>query len=224
MLTSVDGNRPETGSTDVRRAFLAAVDAARTLLLMSAVPRRWQAASALPEFTLRGLAGHLVRAATTVLDDMRAPEPAGEPLPAAAYLARIPPAPALDSDLARAVRQRGEHMAAAGLPALLAALDGARAELERVLSLQPPTRRVAVLGGQVMLLDDYLLTRILELLVHTDDLAASAGLPERPLPSAALELALRHLLDVARLRHGDLAVLRAFTRRERDTHDALRIF
>jgi hypothetical protein len=39
-----------------------------------------------------------------------------------------------------------------------------------------------------------------------------------------MEIAFANLVEVARVRHGDLAVLRAFTRRERDSVDALRIF
>jgi hypothetical protein len=44
------------------------------------------------------------------------------------------------------------------------------------------------------------------------------------MPARAFDLALRTLVDVARARHGDPAVLIAMARRERDDVDALRAF
>ncbi|MDQ3879299.1 MAG: hypothetical protein M3290_13275, partial [Actinomycetota bacterium] len=61
------------------------------------------------------------------------------------------------------------------------------------------------------------------LLVHTDDLAVSIGVPTpEPRPEAA-DAAIANLVSVARRRHGDTAVLRALTRRERDEGNALRV-
>jgi hypothetical protein len=60
--------------------------------------------------------------------------------------------------------------------------------------------------------------------VHADDLAVSVGTDLPTLPPAALQIAISTLVDVARQRHGDLAVLRALSRRERDTLGALRVF
>ncbi|MFA5884848.1 MAG: hypothetical protein WDA60_13420 [Acidimicrobiia bacterium] len=47
-----------------------------------------------------------------------------------------------------------------------------------------------------------------------------AGIPD----AEAATLVIHCLVDTARRRHGDLAVVRALTRRERDVHDALRVF
>jgi hypothetical protein len=60
--------------------------------------------------------------------------------------------------------------------------------------------------------------------VHTEDLALSVGIEPPPPPDDALDIAIRHLVNVARARHGSVAVLRALTRRERDDVDAMRIF
>jgi hypothetical protein len=81
-----------------------------------------------------------------------------------------------------------------------------------------------VFGGLVMELDDYLITRICEILVHGDDLALSIGVDVPEFPRAAWDLATEHLLQVARAQHGNRAVLMAFSRRERDDVDALRVF
>ena len=64
-------------------------------------------------------------------------------------------------------------------------------------------------------LDDFLLTRLVELSVHLDDLATSLGVPG-PALSDAVTVPVRHLLvDLAAERHGDVAVLRALSRSER---------
>jgi hypothetical protein len=67
-------------------------------------------------------------------------------------------------------------------------------------------------------------TRMVELVAHTDDLAVSVGLEPPPPDPDAATLVVHCLVDVARRRHGDLAVVRALTRRERDVVDALRAF
>ena len=74
-----------------------------------------------------------------------------------------------------------------------------------------------------MLLDDYLITRLLEVVVHTDDLAVSLGIEPPDFPRPATAAVIDCLLEVARRRHGDIAVVRAFTRRERDRPEALRV-
>jgi hypothetical protein len=140
------------------------------------------------------------------------------------YFARLPAAPAVKSEQQASIRRRGDEMAAAGATALCDRLDAARSELEGVLAEIPSSRKVKVYGDQIMNFDDYLLTRIVELLVHTDDLAVSVGFEQPALPGPALSLALPYLLEVTRARSGDLAVLRAFSRRERDGVQALRVF
>jgi len=208
----------------VRTAFMDAVNASRAVLASPQVASRWTDPSALAEFSVGGLAGHLVRGSTTVLEYLAASDPEGEPIRPAAYFAAMPAAPDLASPLPVSIRQRGEQLAAAGPAGLLDRLDTARSELVGLLPTLSDSRKVQVFGNQVMRLDDYLLTRIVELLTHTDDLAVSLGLAPIELPASALDLALPYLLEVGRLRSGDLAVLRAFTRRERDLAGALRIF
>jgi len=66
----------------------------------------------------------------------------------------------------------------------------------------------------VVRLGDYLPTRVLELVVHGDDLATSVGI-DAPLPESAATVTIDVMLDIARAVHGDLAVVRALSRRER---------
>jgi hypothetical protein len=57
--------------------------------------------------------------------------------------------------------------------------------------------------------------------VHIDDLCVSLGRPTPTLPG--VEVAISTLIDVAALRHGELSVLRALARRERDPDEVLRV-
>ena len=63
-----------------------------------------------------------------------------------------------------------------------------------------------------MRLGDYLETRLVEQVVHLDDLACSLDRDPYPVPEAAMSLVLSIGTDVARRRSGDAAVLRAFYR------------
>ena len=71
-------------------------------------------------------------------------------------------------------------------------------------------------------LDDWVANRTIEILVHADDLAVSVGLDPLVLPADAARLAIQSLVDISRHREGDLTVLRALSRRERQSAEALR--
>jgi hypothetical protein len=212
-------------SVDVRTAFLRSVAAARDVLAMDEVAAAWDEPSALAELRVRGLAGHLWRGASTVEQYLDAgfPDETTDVGDAPGYYLAIALTPDLDAPLNVSVRERGEQEAAGGRGAVLAAFDGVYTRLADRLATLPEDQRIAVIGGLTLGLDDYLVTRIVELLVHTDDLAATVGMdPPDPDPESAT-LAIRCLVKVARQRRGDLGVLRALTRRERDRDDALRV-
>ncbi len=71
---------------------------------------------------------------------------------------------------------------------------------------------MTVAGGKVMRLADYLETRIVEQVVHLDDLARSVDHPRWATPAGADDLVIAVGVEVARRRRGDLAVLRALFR------------
>ena len=213
--------------SDVRDTFLDAGRVAAGVLAHPEVAERWDGPSLLEHFSMWGLAGHLVRAVGSVEIYLDRDEPGDETVTDASgyYRAALGEGGATDlgSDLHVAIRERGEETAAGGYEALLADLDGLLARLGERLRAEARTRRIRVLHDLVVPLDDYLTTRIIELLVHTDDLAVSAGLtPPEPAPEAA-GIAIATLVDLACLRHGDLAVLRALTRRERAPEGALHV-
>ena len=209
--------------SDARPAFLDAATTAVRLLERPELAARWAADSVLPEFSVAGLAGHLFRGMSTVERYLGEPEPSEAGISAASYFDTVIRSADVSDPANRAIRARGEEEAGAG-PAALA--GDARAVLERLTSRlagERPGRRVRVAGGLVMTLDEYLRTRVVELVVHADDLAASVGVEPAPPQPATGTVTIDVLVGVARIRHGDLAVLRALARRERDTVEALRV-
>ncbi|HEV2757418.1 MAG TPA: maleylpyruvate isomerase N-terminal domain-containing protein [Actinomycetota bacterium] len=205
------------------RAFLDAARVAADLIAAPEVERAWDGPSALREFTVRGLSGHLLRATTSVEAYLNRREPEGEPVSAAEYYVQAVGEPDVDSELHRAVRQRGEEQAAGGYESVRDEAHRMIDRLEARLDAEPPDRKVEAFKGIVLRLDDYLVTRLIELVVHIDDLAVSVGLPVPALPPEATWPAIDALVETARLKHGDTAVLRALARRERDEVGALRV-
>ena len=59
--------------------------------------------------------------------------------------------------------------------------------------------------------------------VHMDDLTLSVGLSPPEAPAEAYGVAIEILVEVATLRHGPLAILRALTRHERQGTETLRV-
>ncbi len=170
------------------------------------------------------MAGHLLRGVSTVEIYLDAPEPDAVPLNAPGYYHALALTPDIASALNREVRLKGDEVAEIGPRALC---EAARALSERLgirLAGERLDRRLQVRDGIVISLDDYLRTRIVELTIHCDDMAHSIGLADAPEPSARSgTFAIDTLVELARMRHGDLAVLRALARRERDNGSALRV-
>jgi hypothetical protein len=63
--------------------------------------------------------------------------------------------------------------------------------------------------------DDFLVTRMMEIVVHADDLAVSVDVAPRELPEAVLGPVLALLVGISMRRHGQAAVVRTLSRRER---------
>ncbi len=210
-------------TSPVRETFLAAGRVAADLISLREVEAAWAGPSALPEFTVRGLTGHLLRATGSVEAYLDRPEPDGEPVSAAEYYMQAVEDPDIHSEVHRAIRQRGEDEAAGGYDSVRSRGYELLERLGTRLASEPPDRKVRAYKDLVLRLDDYLVTRLIELTVHVDDLAVSVGVPPPDLPPEATRMAIDALVEAAKLKDGDLAVLRALTRRERDEVEALRV-
>lgn len=201
----------------IRSRYLDAAAAAAEAVTSPSIGERWSEPSALARMSVGELAAHLARSLFLVDDQLGGADPANpETLTPAAYFGDLTGLDDLDSAMNEGVRARSREGAAAGFDALAEATHAALNRLRAGLDAEPADRRVTVFGSRAMLLDDFLRTRMVEFAVHLDDL----GFPP---PDAALAEAVEVLVAVARHRHGDLAVLRALARRERDTVQALRV-
>ena len=204
--------------SDVRPTYVTAAQLAAALLAAPAVAANWGRPSALPEFSVGGLAGHLAAQVFNVTLALGAEAPAGSPvvsLPEHYARADWLAAP-LDQATNVLIRRGGENAAANGPVALHTEACTELHRLRDVLPAEPADRTVFLpWAGWSLTLDDLLLTRLMEIAVHCDDLAASVGEPTPQLPDAVLHPVLTLLTDLSVRRHGQLAVLRALSRSER---------
>ena len=194
--------------------YLAGTAVVRTAVASEAVGVAWDAPSVLEEQTVGGLAGHLARTGGWLVGDYLegGPPPAGDPAFADAgdYYARL--LDSFDADDHAAIRRRGADLAAGGQQSIVAVLDERLPLLPAAFAALDEEATVAVYGGLTMRVRDYLVSRIVEQVVHLDDLARSLGVPAWPVPPTAVDLTLAVGIDVARRRRGDAAVLRALYR------------
>lgn len=204
--------------------FLSAADSTRPLLDLPALDREWDRPSALERMTVGELAAHLSRAVTVVPRylDTDAPPPFRD---AADYFLTIFPEVEtdLDSEMAAAVRSRATEEARQGPEALRAAWDRTRADLEIRLGTGDPGQGIAVRGSS-MRIEDYLVTRLVELVVHADDLAASLEAVTPRFDPTVTGTVIDCLTRIASRRHSPEAVIRAMTRLERADPAVLRVF
>lgn len=208
----------------MRRRFLAAADTARLLLDHPQLERLWDAPSALEEMTTGALCAHLGRAVTVVPGYL---ETQGDPPFADApdyFLALFPQADTdLDSEMATAVRSRASGDAGRGRAGVASAWDEARQKLAARLDGDELRRGIRV-RGSTMRVEDYLVTRMVELVIHADDLAASLEALPPPFDSAVTNTVISCLTEIATRRHSPLAVVRAMSRLERADPAVLRVF
>ena len=131
---------------------------------------------------------------------------------------------AASADAHAGIRARAAEEASEGQDALVARLDATLQELDARFASEPAERAVRVAAGLVLPLDEFLVTRMVELVVHSDDLATSAGLETPEFDALTMACVIGCLLAMVRSRHGDIAVMRSFARRERDLINAIRAF
>lgn len=207
----------------VRRTYLDTGEAVVELLSKPEVGEHWDEASVLAAFAVSGLAGHLARAIFQVDDYLDASVPGTPPIDAAVYFAELDSTADIDNSLNLSVRRRGDEEGAGGPVELAKRATDRLALVRQALMEAPAGRHIQVLGNRVLLLDEYLKTRLVEMVVHTEDLTLSIGAGVG-LPTDAITIATDTIVHSARIRHGDLAFLRGMTRRERDDVNATRVF
>ncbi len=204
-----------SGRTD----FIIAAESAVDLIGRVEVVQRWDDPSALPEMTVGGLAMHLgdqilpvhaaVTAGTNVTDE--------EPVSLLEHYERVAWARSgIDDPSNVTIREGAEESAARGHDALSASLDDALRDIRTAFEtlVLPPAISMPWWDWSLSF-DDYLVGRVMEIVVHNDDLAVSVETPPPVLPEPVLGPVLALLVGVSLRRHGQAAVVRALSRSER---------
>ncbi|MFI9549463.1 sterol carrier family protein [Streptomyces sp. NPDC052016] len=154
-------------------------------------PERLALPTRLGEWSVRDLVAHIGMAVTAVGRSLDLPEPVRQdatildwPFATGAHSSAI-------DEFTRGIAER--H------PDLDAYLSGVARDLVERLDAHPGTRLLATNAG-AMSLDEYLVTRTVELVVHTDDLNAAVPGLDVPFERQALAAATRLLADVLAVR------------------------
>jgi len=203
--------------TPIRELYLTAATTAAGLLAAPQVAAAWHEPSALPKLSVRGLAGHLAGQVFFLPPMLSGPAAADEVISIHEYYARASWIGSdLDDEFNTGIRTLSEKVAADGPEALAAQVAGVIQELRETLpaAASRPVRRQGW-GPWSLTLDDFVTSRLLEITVHSDDLAYSVGVPTPELPAEAVETVVDLLSRIALRRHGATNVLRALSRAER---------
>jgi hypothetical protein len=194
----------------------------------SAPAEAWPNPSALAGYTVGGIVGH-VNVAVGWLEPLlvvAVPADARPIRPGRYYTGmKLVPSAAEQHPMHDVIREMSENTAARGHEANLTQFRALIERLRAALAGQPDDRLLDLrpIVPAYVRLDDFVKTRIVELVVHADDLAASVR-TAAPLPEAAATAAIDALVATARAAHGDIAVLRALARRERSDGGVFPVF
>lgn len=201
-----------------RRDYLATAQVAAQLLARQEVAARWEEPSSLARMSVGALACHLSGQIEFVAQALTWPD-AAEPMTSLVdyYSARATwVGTGLDSPTNLRIQEGEAKAATAGAEAMrvgtVRTLAALRADL---LGAAARPIRMPVWQGFSLSLDDFVITRMLELVVHIDDLAVSLDVSTPALPAAAVDEVVVLLARVAVRRHGQVDVLRGLARAER---------
>jgi hypothetical protein len=198
-------------------AYLHAATSAATLVADPTVVAAWSAPSALTAMSVGGLAAHLANQIISAARAMDMPPAEVERVTLIEHYGRATWLGASwDQETNTAIRAGGESAAEAGPAAVASAASEALAMLSVRLPDEPTDRPVRMPAGPWSLaLDDFLITRMMEIAVHSDDLAASVHIATPELPESVMVPVLDLLTRLSVRRHGQTPVLRALSRAER---------
>jgi hypothetical protein len=198
----------------------AVLDTARTvadLALSAPVRDRWREESACASMTVGGLAHHLTGQIDSLVELYAEPPDASAPITVREHYRRAAWAnTGLDDEDNVGIRTDADEAAADGPDAhaehVRAALDALPAALAAVRDHDPV---LIPWQGWSLTAHDFAVTRLMEMVVHADDLAASIGVETPVFPVEAVRQVVGLLSGVAVDRHGQAAVVRALSRPQR---------
>lgn len=204
-----------------REDFLTTARTALGLLRHDRVAASWDRPSALPEFGVSGLAGHLAYQVLPLPSMIGTPAGDEPVVSLAEHYARAGWTDLdVDSDFHTRIRAGGEKLAAEGPGALADRVEATLLELETSLPGQENRGvRMPHWGPWAVPLDEYLVSRLMELVVHSDDLAVSVGVRTPEFPRHVHETVIDLLTRMALDKHSGIDLVRALSRKERAPGD-----
>ncbi len=199
--------------------FLASARLAGELAASDEVTRRWTAESACSGMSVGGLAHHLAAQAGTVVRLLGAAPADQAPISIEEHYRRAAwVGSGFDGEVNVAIRTGADREAEGGYDALVARV---RLDLESLPgtlaagAVRAPDAVLIPWQGWALTTHDFLVTRLMEIVVHADDLAVSLDAPTPQFPNAAVRLVLGLLTSVAVERHGQTMLVRALSRPDR---------
>lgn len=186
------------------------------------VVQRWDQPSALPQMSVGALAAHLGSQVLSV----HAAVTAGEAVSSAAPVTLLEHydrvawvRDGLDDPSNVTIREGAQRSASPGHGALVSSFEGALADLRLAFGTTlpeglPPGIRMPW-WEWTLSFEDFLTTRVMEMVVHADDLAVSIDAAPPQLPEPVLGPVLALLVGVSLRRHGQAALIRSLARSER---------
>jgi hypothetical protein len=200
-----------------RDRFLVAARIAGDLALQPEVSARWAAESACAGMTVGGLAHHLVSQLDNTVRLLGAGVSDQPPIALTEHYARAAwVRGGLDNEANVGIRESSDAQAAGGPGALPALVTNRLEELPGVLESASGNDPVLIpWQGWSLTVRDFLVTRMMEMVVHSDDLAASVDRATPEFPDEVVAPVLDLLTALSLGRHGQTAVLRALSRPQR---------
>ena len=200
-----------------RSAFVTACHTAFSLASRPEVAKAWNNESACAGMTVGGLAHHLLAQASHVVNALDTPPSSEAPIALLDHYAEADWVKAGPDDEANlSIRQKADESATDGHATVLAQAARALAHLPEVLAEPRSPDYVHIpWQGWSLTTDDFLATRSMEVVVHSDDLAASIGQSLPEFPDTIVEHVVHLLAGVALRRHGQEAVIRTLSRPQR---------
>ena len=225
MCGNVAGMPLTFAGTLDRSAVIAAVDQLTDLVGSAEVDDAWDRESALPGMTVGGLARHLVSQPECAVEFLATPGPPdAQMMTLVGHYERVDwlHAP-VDAPENTSIRDDFNLMGSAGHAESVEVLARARKQLGAAIDSAGPTTYVPW-QDCALPTDDFLVVRLMEIVVHADDLAYSVDVAAPAFSPEVLEPAFALLTALAARRRGQDEVLRTLSRHERRSAGSISAF
>ena len=217
---SARGSLPRVAST-IPDGFLTSARLVAALLTSEELRERWDRESPCAGMTLGGLAHHLADQVRVTRVFLSYPPSDEEPIGLHEHFRRCSWVHApLDAEEHTGLRDEANADAAGGFDALAAMVREDLEELPAAMADAATRTPDAVFfpwEGWTLTTRDLLVSRLVELVVHADDLATGLDLPTPQFPDEVALAVVDALAGIAVVKHGQTEVVRALSRPQRST-------